>query len=66
MTDLPKPPQTYEEFTGRFPKLAEAWEAIGEAGKEGPLDQKTTRLVKLGVAIGAFREGPVHSSVRKA
>ncbi|MFG1691234.1 carboxymuconolactone decarboxylase family protein [Gemmatimonadota bacterium] len=66
MTDLPKPPQTYEEFTGRFPKLAEAWEMIGEASKDGPLDQKTTRLVKLGVAIGALREGPVHSSVRKA
>ena len=66
MTDLPKPPQTYEDFTARFPKLAEAWEMIGEAGKDGPLDQKTTRLVKLGVAIGALREGPVHSSVRKA
>ena len=31
MTDLPKPPQTYEEFTGRFPELAEAWQMIGAA-----------------------------------
>ena len=49
MTDLPKPPRTYEDFTERFPKLAEAWRTIGEAAREGPLDEKTARLVKLGV-----------------
>jgi len=36
------------------------------AGKAGPLDQDTQRLVKLGIAIGAMREGAVHASVRKA
>lgn len=39
---------------------------IGKAGENGPLDEKTARLVKLGIAIGAMREGAVHSSVRKA
>jgi len=39
---------------------------MGQAGKDGPLDESTARLVKLGVAIGAMREGAVHSGVRKA
>jgi len=66
METMPKPPQTYESFIQRFPKLKEAWERIAEAGKEGPLDEKTVRLVKLGISIGAMKEGAIHSSVRKA
>jgi alkylhydroperoxidase/carboxymuconolactone decarboxylase family protein YurZ len=58
-------PKTYENFVGRYPKLGEAWERIAEAGKEGPLDEKTIRLIKLAVAMGALREGAVHASVRK-
>jgi 4-carboxymuconolactone decarboxylase len=65
MSKLPKPPKTYEEFTARFPKLTEAWDLIGQAGDEGPIDEKTRRLIKLGIAIGAQREGAVHASVRK-
>jgi alkylhydroperoxidase/carboxymuconolactone decarboxylase family protein YurZ len=61
----PKPPKTYREFIRRFPKLGEAWEKIAEAGREGPLDEKTARLIKLAIATGAMREGAVHSSVRK-
>jgi alkylhydroperoxidase/carboxymuconolactone decarboxylase family protein YurZ len=60
------PPKAYQSFTRRYPKLGRAWEAIREAEGDGPLDEKTARLVKLGVAIGAFREGAVHSAVRKA
>jgi len=66
MNTGPKPPAAYEAFIKRFPKLGEAWEKIGEAGRQGPLDAKTTRLIKLAVAIGAMREGAVHSGVRKA
>ena len=62
----PQPPRTYDEFVKRYPKLAEAWEKIGEAGREGPLDGKTARLMKLAIAMGAMREGAVHSGVRKA
>jgi alkylhydroperoxidase/carboxymuconolactone decarboxylase family protein YurZ len=65
MSELPKPPRTYEEFTERFPKLKDAWDLIGQAGDAGPLDEKTQRLVRLAVAIGAQREGAVHASVRK-
>ena len=60
------PPKKYREFVGRYPKLAEAWDAIHEAGATGPLDEKTQRLVKLAVAIGGLREGAVHASTRKA
>lgn len=63
---LPKPPRTYDEFSETFPALRKAWDLLGDAAKDGPLDDRTARLVKLGVAIGAMREGAVHSSARKA
>lgn len=63
---LPKPPKAYESFVAQFPALGEAWSAIAEAGKQGPLDAKTARLIKLGLAIGAMRQGSVHASLRKA
>lgn len=66
MSDLPEPPPTHQEFTSTFPELAEAWEILGKAGKDGPLDDKTVRLLKLAVAMGAQHEGAVHASVRKA
>lgn len=66
MSTLPKPPKTYTRFIEQFPTLSKAWGYLNEAGKEGPLDQKTARLIKLAVAAGAMREGSVHSSVRKA
>jgi len=66
MTSAPKPPQTYRDFIARFPKLGEAWDALAEAGQEGPLEPKTQRLLKLAVVIGAQKEGPVHASARKA
>lgn len=62
----PKPPEMYERFSERFPRLREAWDLIGESGKDGPLDASTARLVKIGIAVGAMREGAVHASIRKA
>lgn len=66
MSDLPKPPNTHDDFTSAFPELDRAWSLIAEAGKDGPLEPKTARLVKLAVAMGAQQEGAVHASVRKA
>jgi alkylhydroperoxidase/carboxymuconolactone decarboxylase family protein YurZ len=66
MNSAPRPPETFQAFVQRYPGIARAWEAIAEAGREGPLDEKTVRLVKLAVAFGALREGAVHSGVRKA
>ena len=66
MADAVKAPKTYDAFVREFPKLGEAWEAIREAEESGPFDARTIRLIKLGVAIGSGKEGPVHSAVRKA
>ena len=66
MGELPKPPLAYDRFTDRFPELETAWDHLAAAGRDGPLDERTQRLVKLGIAIGALREGSVHASVRKA
>jgi 4-carboxymuconolactone decarboxylase len=65
-TSTGKPPAMYNRFVDRFPKLGEAWSCVAEAGEDGPLDERTQRLIKLGVAIGALRQGAVHSGVRKA
>lgn len=66
MSQSPKPPSTYREFIDRYPKLGEAWDRVREAEKAGPLQGKDVRLLKLAVALGAMREGAVHSAVRKA
>lgn len=61
-----RPPKTYNAFVREFPKLGEAWESIRLAEEAGPFDQREMRLLKLAVAVGSGKEGPVHSSVRKA
>ena len=66
MKPTPDSTMKYQEFIKRFPGLGEAWEHIHEAELQGPLDARTIRLVKLAVAMGAHREGAVHSAVRKA
>lgn len=50
-----------------FPELWEAYETLGAAaGKSGPLDGRTRRLIKLALSIGADSEGAVHSHSRQA
>ncbi len=66
LTREPKPPATHREFVSAFPEVGRAWERASRAALKGPLDERTARLVKLAVAIGAMREGAVHSGVRKA
>ncbi|MBI4244828.1 MAG: carboxymuconolactone decarboxylase family protein [Planctomycetes bacterium] len=66
-SDLLKVPERYEKFSALFPGIAEAWDVLRESEKEaGPLDEKTIRLVKLGVSVGARMRGAVSSGVRKA
>ena len=60
------PPKVYTRFIDRYPSLGESWDLVHAAENEGPLDSKTIRLIKLGIAMGAMREGQVHASVRKA
>lgn len=66
MKSIPTPPRTYQSFIRRYPRLKEAWECIAEAGSEGPLEEKTIRLIKLAIAVGSLKEGAVRSNARKA
>ena len=61
-----KPPKAYREFIATYPHLGESWDKARDQESDGPLDEKTRRLVKLGIAIGAMRQGAVSSSARKA
>ncbi|MBI3675069.1 MAG: carboxymuconolactone decarboxylase family protein [Proteobacteria bacterium] len=50
----------------RYPRVWESYEALGESTTQaGPLDAKTSRLVKIALAAGAGLEGAVHSHVRR-
>ena len=62
----PKPPKAFDDFVTRYPELGEAWTLVSRAGEKGPLDERTRRLVKIGIAVGALREGAIRSNVRKA
>ena len=60
-------PDIYVSFRKRFPQVAEAQDRLGaEVDASGPLDERTSRLVKLGIAVGSLSEGAVRSNVRKA
>ena len=60
-------PDIYLDFRGRFPDVATAQDRLAAVvDQEGPLDERTTRLVKLGIAAGSLAEGAVRSNVRKA
>jgi 4-carboxymuconolactone decarboxylase len=60
-------PGVYVRFRESNPGVAEALDRLGEAvDGAGPLDERTTRLVKLGLAVGALAEGSVKSNARKA
>jgi alkylhydroperoxidase/carboxymuconolactone decarboxylase family protein YurZ len=65
MPHMPKPPKAYEDFIKRYPAIGRAWDDLSAAGRQGPLDANSQRLVKLALAIGALREGAVHANVRK-
>ncbi len=67
MTKAEELPSGAGELARAYPKVWEAYEALGKSTAEaGPLDGKTRRLVKLALAIGASSEGAVHSHVRRA
>ncbi len=60
-------PGIYLKFLERFPDVAEAQGALARTIRErNPFDDRTDRLIKLAVAIGAEAEGAVRSNVRKA
>ena len=61
-----QPPAVHQQFVRRFPGIGRAWDLVSDQAGQGPLDARAQRLAKLAIAIGAMREGAVHSAVRKA
>lgn len=60
-------PDVYTDFRSRFPAVATAHDTLArEVDAAGPLDTRTTRLVKLGMAVASQSQGAVRSNVRKA
>jgi alkylhydroperoxidase/carboxymuconolactone decarboxylase family protein YurZ len=59
-------PPIAQELARAHPAVWEAYSRLGQAAAEaGPLDERTKHLVKLALAVGAGREGAVHSHVRR-
>src|SRR3990172_6240839 len=60
-------PSGAAEVARAYPAVWKAYAARGKAAAEaGPLDQRTRRLVKLALSVGASSEGAVHSHTRRA
>lgn len=60
-------PQAYQIFMDKYPSIWAAYDQLGATvHQQGPLDEKTRELVKLGLAVGSRQEGAVHSHARKA
>jgi alkylhydroperoxidase/carboxymuconolactone decarboxylase family protein YurZ len=60
-------PKSVTDFKGKYPTVWDAFAALGDrCHQAGPLDEKTRRLVKLGIAIAHRHEGAVHSAARNA
>lgn len=63
----PKLPTPAEELKREHPDVWKAFAQLGDrCHNAGPLDERTRRLVKLALAIGAGLEGATHSAVRNA
>jgi 4-carboxymuconolactone decarboxylase len=60
-------PDIYQSFRTDFPSVAQAQDGFAKSvADSGPLDERTRRLVKLGIAVGAVSDGAVRSAARKA
>ncbi len=62
-----KLPRPVERFKDDYPDIWRAFNALGdECHRAGTLDERTRRLVKVALAVGAGLEGGTHSAVRNA
>lgn len=60
-------PDFYQAFSEQHPDVLRAYEALGEAAsQEGPLDNKTRELIKLGMAAASHSVSAVKSHTRRA
>jgi alkylhydroperoxidase/carboxymuconolactone decarboxylase family protein YurZ len=60
-------PDIYKKFKKQFPEVTGAYDALAASCHQGgPLDERTRRLIKLGIAVGLTSEGAVRSHTRRA
>jgi alkylhydroperoxidase/carboxymuconolactone decarboxylase family protein YurZ len=60
-------PFSYERFKKEFPEIEKEYDKLAKkCHASGPLDEKTRRLIKLGIAIGSQSDGAVKSHTRRA
>jgi len=60
-------PEIYRAFRNDYPEVATAQDELARSvTNAGPLDDRSQRLAKLGIAVGALAEGAVRSNARKA
>ena len=60
-----KLPQTPEKFREDYTEVRQAFAGLGDQyHNAGTLDERTRRIVKIALAIGAGLEGGTHSAVR--
>ncbi len=64
MRELPEP---FQKLGRDHPEVHQAYEVLARAAHEsGPLDERTRRLVKLAISVGARLEGAVRSHTWQA
>ncbi|MBI4301540.1 MAG: carboxymuconolactone decarboxylase family protein [Chloroflexi bacterium] len=60
-------PDVFQRFKAQYDEINELYENLAlKCHQTGPLDEKTRRLVKLGIAIGCGSEGGIRSHARRA
>jgi alkylhydroperoxidase/carboxymuconolactone decarboxylase family protein YurZ len=64
---MPELPEPFQNLRQDYPRVHQAYEALATAAHEaGPLDERTRRLVKLAISVGAQLEGAVRSHAWQA
>ena len=64
---MPELPEPFQKLRQDHPRVHQAYEALATAAHEaGPLDERTRRLVKLAISVGARLEGAVRSHAWQA
>ena len=49
---MPYLPVVYKDFQKQFPRIARAYDELAQScTKQGPLNKKCQRLIKLGIAL---------------
>ena len=62
-----KLPPPVEKLKVSYPEVWKAFNDLGERCHEaGPLEEKSRRLIKIALSVGAGLEGGTHSAVRNA